>query len=45
MTSGKYFNRGVKTLYSSDLGFVVRETLDKIIVFGIKNKIYDIPIE
>ena len=45
MTSGKYFNRGVKSLDNSDLGFVVRETPDKIIVFGKGNERYDIPIE
>jgi len=45
MTSGKYFNRGVKSLDNSDLGYVVRETPDKIIVFGKRNERYDIPIE
>lgn len=45
MTSGKYFNRGVKALDSSDIGVVVRETPDKIIVFGGKNERYDIPIK
>ena len=45
MTSGKYFNRGVKSLDNSDLGFVVRETPDKIIVFGKGNERYDIPIK
>lgn len=45
MTSGKYFNRGVKTLDDSDLGFVVRETPDMIVVFGRKNERYDIPIK
>ena len=34
MTSGKYFNKGVKALDSPDIGHVVRETPDKIIVFG-----------
>jgi sporulation protein YlmC with PRC-barrel domain len=45
MTSGKYFNRGVKTIDKSDIGFVVKETPDKIIVFGGKNERYDIPIK
>ena len=45
MTSGKYFNRGVKTIDKSDIGFVVRETPDKVIVFGGKNERYDIPIK
>lgn len=45
MTSGRYFNRGVKSLDSSDLGFVVRETPDMIVVFGRKNERYDIPIK
>ena len=44
MTSGKYFNRGVKTIDKSDIGFVVKETPDKVIVFGGKNERYDIPI-
>jgi sporulation protein YlmC with PRC-barrel domain len=43
MTSGKYFNKGVKALDSPDIGHVVRETPDKIIVFGGKNERYDIP--
>ena len=41
---GKYFNKGVKALDDPDLGHVVRETPDKIIVFGKQNKRYDIPI-
>ena len=45
MTSGKYFNRGVKTIDKSDIGFVVKETPDKVIVFGGKNERYDIPIK
>lgn len=44
MVSGKYFNRGVKTLDNPDIGYVVRETPDKIIIFGGKGKRYDIPI-
>jgi sporulation protein YlmC with PRC-barrel domain len=44
LVSGKYFNKGVKALDEPDLGHVVRETPDKIIVFGGKNKRYDIPI-
>ena len=44
MTSGKYFNKGVKALDSPDIGHVVRETPDKIIVFGGKNDRYDIPM-
>jgi hypothetical protein len=34
MTSGQYFNKGVKALDSSHVGHVVRETDDKIVVFG-----------
>lgn len=45
MTSGKYFNRGVKTLDSADIGYVVREAPDRIVVFGSKNERYDIPIK
>ena len=44
MTSGKYFNKGVKSLDSPDIGHVIRETPEKIIVFGGKNERYDIPI-
>lgn len=43
MTSGKYFNRGVMALNLPHLGYVVRETGDKIIVFGEENNRYDIP--
>ena len=43
MTSGKFFNRGVMTLDSPYIGYVVRETEDKIIVFGQGNDRYDIP--
>ena len=43
MTSGKYFNKGVKTLDSPHLGHVVRETEDKIVVFGGGDDRYDIP--
>ena len=45
MTSGKYFNKGVKALDEPNLGYVVRETPDKIVVFGEKNDRYDIPIK
>jgi sporulation protein YlmC with PRC-barrel domain len=45
MTSGKYFNKGVKALDTPNLGYVVRETPDKVIVFGEKNDRYDIPIK
>jgi sporulation protein YlmC with PRC-barrel domain len=45
MTSGKYFNKGVKALDEPNLGYVVRETPDKIVVFGEKNERYDIPIK
>lgn len=44
MTSGKYFNKGVKALDAADVGHVVRETTDKIIVFGKKGERFDIPI-
>ena len=43
MTSGKYFNRGVMALDSPYIGHVVRETPDKIVVFGEGNDRYDIP--
>jgi hypothetical protein len=32
MTSGKYFNKGVKALDAADVGHVVRETPYKIVV-------------
>jgi sporulation protein YlmC with PRC-barrel domain len=44
LTSGKYFNKGVKALDAPDLGHVVRETPNKIVVFGGKDERYDIPI-
>ena len=43
MTSGRFFNRGVMTLDCPYIGYVVRETQDKIIVFGQSNDRYDIP--
>ena len=44
MTAGKYFNRAVIALDSPHIGFVVRETSDKIVVFGERNERFDIPI-
>jgi hypothetical protein len=44
MTSGKYFNKGVKAIDAADISHVVRETPDKIIVFGGGDERYDIPI-
>jgi len=43
MVSGQYFNKGVKALDNPDVGHVVRETEEKIIVFGEANTRYDIP--
>jgi hypothetical protein len=43
MVSGKYFNKGVKALDSPHIGHVVRETNDKIVVFGPGDDRYDIP--
>jgi class 3 adenylate cyclase len=43
MTSGKYFNKGVRAKNEDDLGHVMKETNDKIIVFGYSNTRYDIP--
>jgi hypothetical protein len=43
MTSGRFFNRGVMVLDFSYIGHVVRETEDKIIVFGQGKDRYDIP--
>ncbi len=44
MVSGKYFNKGVKTLDNPNVGFVARESSDKIVVFGEKNERDDVPI-
>jgi len=44
MTSGRYFNKGVKTLDEPNVGFVARETPDKIVIFGERNERYDVPI-
>ena len=43
MVSGKYFNKGVKSLDSPHVGHVVRETSDMIVVFGEGDDRYDIP--
>ena len=43
-TFGRYFNKGVKALDAPHIGFVVRETVDKIVVFGDGKIRYDIPI-
>ena len=44
MTSGKYFNRAVIALDAPHVGYVVRETNDKIVVFGDGSERYDIPL-
>jgi sporulation protein YlmC with PRC-barrel domain len=44
MTAGKYFNRNVLALDDPHIGQVIRETNDQIVVFGDRNKRYDIPI-
>ena len=43
MVSGKYFNRLVMALDNPYIGYVAREADDLIVVFGEKNKRYDIP--
>ncbi len=43
MTSGQYFSKGVKALDSPHVGDVVRETDDKIVVFGHYDYRFDIP--
>ncbi|HZD34644.1 MAG TPA: hypothetical protein VE130_05525 [Nitrososphaeraceae archaeon] len=45
MTSGKYFNKGVKALDAPHIGHVVRETHEAVVVFGGKQERYDIPIK
>ena len=43
MTTGKYFNRGVMALDFPHVGYVVRETDDKIIILGDYNYRFDVP--
>jgi hypothetical protein len=43
VVSGKYFNKGVKSLDSPHVGYVVREAEDVIVVFGAGDDRYDIP--
>jgi class 3 adenylate cyclase len=43
MTAGKYFNRGVMALDAPYIGHVIRETADKIVIFGERKNRYDIP--
>jgi hypothetical protein len=38
MTTGKFFNRGVMALDSPYIRHVIRETEDKIVVFGERNE-------
>ena len=45
MTTTKYFNKGVMALDAPHIGWVVRETNDKIVVFGEGDDRYDIPKE
>ena len=42
-TTTKYFNKGVMALDTPHIGWVVRETDDKIVVFGEGDDRYDIP--
>jgi hypothetical protein len=43
VVSGKYFNKGVKSLDSLHVGYVVRDAEDVIVVFGAGDDRYDIP--
>ena len=43
MASANYFNKGVMALDAPHVGWVVRETDDKIVVFGEGDDRYDIP--
>jgi hypothetical protein len=43
MTTGKYFNRRVIALDSPHVGYVLRETDDRIIIFGDYNYRFDVP--
>lgn len=40
----KYVNRNVSSLDYMDIGHVVKETKNQIVVFGKRNKRYDIPV-
>jgi hypothetical protein len=44
MVSGKYFNRGIMALDIPHIRHVVRETDDKIVVFGDGKEKNDIPV-
>jgi cell division GTPase FtsZ len=41
--TGRYFNKGVVALDVQDIGHVMRETDDKLIIFGEGKNRYDIP--
>jgi hypothetical protein len=43
MTTGKYFNRGVLALDSPYIGHVMKETDDKIVIFGSFGYRFDVP--
>jgi hypothetical protein len=43
MILGRYFNKGVMALDVPDIGHVVRETDDKIVIFGEYNYRFDVP--
>ncbi|MDQ3869610.1 MAG: hypothetical protein M3250_08640, partial [Thermoproteota archaeon] len=43
LVSGRYFNKGVKSMDYPNIGQAVRERSDKIVVFGEGNDRYDIP--
>jgi hypothetical protein len=43
MSTTKYFNKGVMALDVPHIGWVVRETGDKIVVFGEGDDRFDIP--
>lgn len=43
MITGKYFNRGIMALDLPHVGYVVRETDDKIIILGDYNYRFDVP--
>ena len=42
--SKKYFNRNVLSLEHPYIGHIIQETYDQIVVFGVGNKRYDIPL-
>lgn len=43
MSSGKYFNKGVRSQDEEHLGHVIKETQDQIVVWGHRDWRFDFP--